>query len=65
MVREFIYGWDYTEFGENEEVITYSTKEEAEKELQDYIDDVNEAYKNGDMIEPYSDDCKIVEYPIK
>ena len=64
MAREFLYGWDYTEFDDNGNVITYSTKKEAEKELRDYINDVNEAHKNGDLSDPYSDDCKIVEFPL-
>lgn len=59
--REFIYGWDDTEFDDNEEVITYDTPEEAQASLDDHIKDVNDAYAKGDMDSPYEDDMKVVE----
>jgi len=59
MKREYIYGWDFTEFGDNEKPIVYSTKEEADKQLAEYIEDVNDAFKRGDMDSPYEGDCKI------
>lgn len=54
--------WEDTEHDEEGNVIVYDTKEEAKASLQEYIDDVNEAYKKGDMDEPYQDDCKVVEF---
>lgn len=68
--REFIYGWDFTEFEEadsdvysnengEETPIIYDTKEEADKSLADYIKEVNYAFKIGNMDSPYDDDCKV------
>lgn len=66
--REFIYGWDFTEFEEGEEgdiesilrePIIYDTKEEADKSLAEYVDDINHAFKIGNMDSPYDDDCKV------
>lgn len=61
--REFIYGWDFTEFGEDEEgdrePIIYDTKEEAEDELEDHIKAINRAFKKGHMDSPYEGDCKV------
>jgi hypothetical protein len=68
--REFIYGWDFTEFEEadsdvysnhngEETPIIYDTKEEADKSLADYIKEVNYAFEQGHMDSPYDDDCKV------
>lgn len=62
--REFIYGWDFTEFEEGEdgevgEIVFYDTKEEADKSLAEYVDDINHAFKIGNMDSPYDDDCKV------
>jgi hypothetical protein len=59
--REYIYGWDYAEFDEDEKPILYDTKEDAEEELQQYIKDVNHAHAIGDMSEPYQNDLIIEE----
>jgi hypothetical protein len=61
--REFIYGWDYAEFSDDNgtDPVVYTSKSEAEESLKEYIDDVNEAYKEGHMDAPYEDDCKIVK----
>lgn len=60
---EFIYGWDFTEFEEDEDgdrvPIIYDTKEEADKELEFHIKCVNSAYKAGHMDSPYENDCKV------
>jgi len=61
MFRDFIYGLDVTEFGENEKVVLYDTRAEAEESLKEYITDVNVAYKTGDMDEPYQNDIEIRE----
>ena len=60
-IREFSYGLDWTEFGDDngEEIIVYETKEQADADLREYIKDVNEAYKDGFMDEPYQDDIHI------
>ncbi len=60
-IREFIYGWDWTETDENENVVFYNTREEAESELNTYIQDVNREHQNGNIDEPYQDDCKVAE----
>lgn len=59
-MREFIYGLDYTEHDENEEVILYSSKAEAQLELDLYINEVNEAFELGNMDEPYQNDCSVM-----
>lgn len=61
LLREFIYGLDTTEFGDDGQVITYKTKAEAQKSKADYIKDVNAAYKGGDMDSPYQKDIEIAE----
>lgn len=57
--REFGYGWDFTEFDEHGRIVTYETEEEANALLSEYIKETNEAYKNGDLSDPYQDDVKV------
>lgn len=59
LLREYIYGFDVTEYDDDGIVILYDTEEEASKELDDYINDVNEAYKQGNMEFPYENDIKV------
>lgn len=54
--------WEDTEHDGEGNVIIYDTKAEADKSLQEYIDDVNDAHAKGDMETPYEDDCKVVEF---
>ena len=58
MVREFIYGWDWSEFSDDEGVIPviYNTREEAQASLDEYIKDVNDAYKSGNLEREYADE---------
>ena len=63
MVRDFIYGWDWSEFSDDEGVIPviYNTREEAQASLDEYIEDVNDAYKSGNMDCEYQNDMAIAE----
>lgn len=61
--RNFIYGYDFTEIDDQERIIFYDSLEDAQTSLDSYIDDVNDAFKNGDLSEPYNDDIIIVEIP--
>lgn len=58
-MREFIYGWDFTEFDDNDNVYMHDTFEEAQHSLREMVADMNTAYTNGDMDEPYQGDCEI------
>jgi hypothetical protein len=60
IAREFIYGLDFTEHDDDENVIVYHDKLQAEKELKDYNDACNDAYDKGYMDIP-DDDCMVVE----
>ena len=48
LVREFIYGWDWSEFSDNNGLIPliYNTIADARASLDVYIRDVNEPYEN-------------------
>ena len=63
MVREFIYGWDWSEFSDDEGVIPiiYNTREDAQASLDEYIRDVNESHYLGYVDEPYQNDMAIAE----
>ena len=61
MLRNFSYGWDFTEFDEDDKVVIYYAHSLAKKSLEEYINDVNYAFDVGNMDEPYQDDCKIEE----
>jgi len=61
--RNFIYGYDFTEIDDQEHIVFYDSLEDAQSSLDSYIDDVNEAFENGDISEPYDDDVIIVEIP--
>ena len=56
LVRNFIYGWDWSEFNEFGATIKYDNKEDAQASLDEYIKDVNEAYKAGGSDRSYSDE---------
>jgi len=56
LVREFIYGWDWSEFSDNGEPITYDNKGDAQASLDEYIKDVNDAYKAGNLEREYADE---------
>ena len=56
LVREFIYGWDWSEFNEFGATITYDNKEDAQASLDEYIKDVNDAYKSGNCDREYADE---------
>ena len=61
LVREFIYGWDWSEFNEFGATITYDNKEDAQASLDEYIRDVNESHYLGYVDEPYQHDMAIAE----
>lgn len=61
IIMEFLYGWDDMEFDDDEKVVTYSTKKEAEQSLIEYMDDVNEAHEQGYTNSPFEDNCLVVE----
>ena len=63
LVREFIYGWDWSEFSDDDGVIPviYNTKEDAQASLDEYIRDVNESHDLGYIDEPYQHDMAIAE----
>lgn len=65
IIREFIYGWDWTEFNDMQSVVLYETEKEAHVSLMDYIEDINDAYKIGDISDPYQNDCKVVRVEVK
>ena len=56
MVREFLYGWDWSEFYENGQPIIYDNKKDAQASLDEYIKDVNDAYKSGNLEREYADE---------
>ena len=64
MVREYLYGKDVTEFGDDGKVILYDTPEDAADELEDYNACITDAYHNGDVDEPYNDDCSMIEVEV-
>ena len=59
LLREFIYGLDTTEFGDDGKVITYDSRVEAEASLEEYVQDVNHAYEEGMMDSPYEKDVQV------
>ena len=63
LVREFIYGWDWSEFSDNNGLIPliYNTIADARASLDVYIRDVNDAYEDGYVDEPYENDMAIAE----
>lgn len=66
IVREFIYGWDWSDlantyFDEDSRTIIYDNKEEAQASLDEYIIDVNESHDLGYIDEPYQHDMAIAE----
>lgn len=61
IAREFYYGWDYTEFNDKGNPVFYDKKEDAQKSLDKYIHSTNDAHKRGLMLEPYQDDCEVME----
>ena len=63
-VREYIYGWDFTERPPDGKVFLHDTYEEALDELKDYIRSINHAFEIGDMSEPYQNDCSIAEVEV-
>lgn len=66
IVREFLYGYDWSEFSDDEGVIPiiYDSKEDAQASLDEHIRDVNDAYEDGDMDEPYDNDMAIAEVTV-
>lgn len=61
IVREFIYGWDWSDFDEDGQTIIYDNKEDAQASLDEYIRDVNESHDLGYIDEPYQHDMAIAE----
>ncbi|MFZ2992413.1 MAG: hypothetical protein WA061_01745 [Microgenomates group bacterium] len=56
----FCDGWVNT-WTEDDIPVTFSTRSQAEKELQEYLDEVREVAARGDMLEEYyQDDFKVV-----
>ena len=56
LVREFSCGWDWAEFHDHGQTITYDNKEDAHTSLDEHIKDVNEAYEAGGLDRSYSDE---------
>jgi hypothetical protein len=63
IVREYIYGWDWSDFSDDDGVAPtlYASKEEAQASLDEYIRDVNESHDLGYIDEPYQHDMEIAE----
>ncbi len=61
IVREFVYGWDWSDFHEDAQTIIYDNKEDAQASLDEYIRDVNESHDLGYIDEPYQHDMAIAE----
>jgi hypothetical protein len=59
MIRNYAYGWDWTEWDENENIILYDTEEEAQNELASYIEEENNHFEMGHTPHPYQNDCAI------
>lgn len=58
----FTYGWDDADWHEDDKPLRFSTREEAEAEIESFIEDMNEAYEAGNVEEPYSrEDYRVVE----
>tara|TARA_R110000765_G_scaffold20037_3_gene52270 strand:+ start:7811 stop:8224 length:414 start_codon:yes stop_codon:yes gene_type:complete len=66
IVREFLYGYDWSEFSDDNGLIPiiYDSKEDAQASLDEHIRDVNDAYEDGDMDEPYDNDMAIAEVTV-
>jgi len=61
--QEFVYGWENVWHDAQTGMPTvYETKEQAEAELKDFIEDTIADYQQGNLEEPYSyDEFRIVE----
>ena len=66
IVREFLYGYDWSEFSDDNGLIPiiYDSKADARASLDEYIRDVNDAYEDGYMDEPYENDMAIAEVTV-
>ncbi len=66
IIREFLYGYDWSEFSDDNGLIPiiYDSKEDAQASLDEHIRDVNDAYEDGDMDEPYDNDMAIAEVTV-
>ena len=58
VLREFMYGDDLTEFGENQEPVTYESKSDAMMSIAEHASDINEAFSLGYRDDPYEDDLR-------
>jgi len=49
--REYIYGWDDAFFNDDNGIVPtlFETKEEAQKEIDEHFDNIEEAIKNGNL----------------
>lgn len=58
----FSYGWDdFAWLDDGETPLLYDTKEEAQEDIRELIAVSLEAFKNGDLPEPYnSEDYRVV-----
>jgi hypothetical protein len=61
--QEFIYGWENVwHNGETGEPTVYETKEQAQAELDEFISDTEQDYREGNLEEPYlHNEFRIVE----
>jgi len=59
IIRQFIGGWDFTEFLEDE-ILLHDSWKEASDNLLEYISTCDENYYLGITDRPYDDDCMVV-----
>ncbi len=61
LLNEFIYGLDFVQFDDDDEIIIWDTKREAELEI-DYPDDelVARATRQGDFVQAFDGHGKIL-----
>ena len=51
--QQYVYGWDDAGWEENEKPWRFKMKKSAQKAINDFIKECDQAVKNGDMEESY------------
>ena len=64
IVREYIYGWDFSEWDEDGIVVLHDTEQEAKDELTSYAEECNQSFSCGMMDEPYQNDMSVAEVDV-
>ena len=61
ILHNYIYGWDEACLDDNEKPVLFDTEKEAQENINDLIEDVEEAVKLGHMSDVYyKEDYRIV-----